>query len=225
MTLGQKIKKMREDRALTVEEFAEKIGEKQEDIILLEQDRLFVLKNPDYDMLNKIAEVLEMTIEDVFDIDTPEMAKAIGVCKAEVTDSGSSQEIATGDISRIGQCIYCGQQAMVTCNAGISQEAVNEFVTRQCSCEGAKALKRKEEAAEERLRKIEAAEYNAEALFEGYPGAIEIIKTAVPYLVDCTLKKVSVSIDSGLSVMASRDTYGKVTIEKRQIIVDSVDSE
>jgi len=219
MTLGEKIRKMREEKAYTIAEFAQKLQVDTETVQLLEQDQL---QDPDVDLLNGVADLLEMTVEDVFDINTPEMAKALGLCKA----GEDMSKPATGMVSRIGQCIYCGQQAMVTCSDEATQNEVDLFVTHGCNCDGAKKQRQKEEAEQERRRKIEMAEYNVQTLIgDEHPDAGEIMMAAIPYLVDCDIKKVTISIEEGLQATISRDTYSKVTVEKKRTIVDTADSE
>ena len=195
MTLGEKIKALRDTRNMSRIRMAERCDISDAELAKYEADKL----QPDQGMLEKIAEILETTVEDLLD---------------------------EGDVS-MGTCLYCGQ-SMIFEGVHATQEELNMMATQQCNCEEAKIARKKKQDEEdkerERLRRIEAAICNAENLFEEMPEARDLVKKAIPALVDFALKKVTIS-DGEVTASVWRDANGKVTVEKRRTIIDQADSE
>lgn len=195
MTLGEKIKALRDTRNMSRIRMAERCDISDALLAKYEADKLL----PDPDMLKKIAESLDVSVEDLCDY---------------------------GEVA-MGNCLYCGQ-SMLFEGVHASQEELNAMATQQCNCEEAKIARKKKQDEEdkerERLRRIEAAICNAENLFEEMPEARDLVKKAIPALVDFALKKVTIS-DGEVTASVWRDAYGKVTVEKRRTIIDQADSE
>jgi len=195
MTLGEKIKALRDTRNMSRIRMAERCDISDAELAKYEADKL----QPDQGMLEKIAEILETTVEDLLD---------------------------EGDVA-MGTCLYCGQ-SMIFEGVHATQEELDAMATQQCNCEEAKVARKKKQDAEdaerERLRRIEGALYNAENLFEEMPEARDLVKKAIPALVDFALKKVTIS-DGEVTASVWRDANGKVTVEKRRTIIDQADSE
>jgi transcriptional regulator with XRE-family HTH domain len=195
MTLGEKIKALRDTRNMSRIRMAERCDISDAELAKYEADKL----QPDQGMLEKIAEILETTVEDLLD---------------------------EGDVS-MGTCLYCGQ-SMIFEGVHATQEELDAMATQQCNCEEAKIARKKKQDEEdkerERLRRIEAAICNAENLFEEMPEARDLVKKAIPALVDFALKKVTIS-DGEVTASVWRDANGKVTVEKRRTIIDQADSE
>ena len=195
MTLGEKIKALRDTRNMSRIRMAERCDISDAELAKYEADKL----QPDQGMLEKIAEILETTVEDLLD---------------------------EGDVA-MGTCLYCGQ-SMIFEGVHATQEELDAMATQQCNCEEAKVARKKKQDAEdaerERLRRIEGALYNAENLFDELQEARELVKRAIPALVDFKLKKVTIS-DGEVTASVWRDANGKVTVEKRRTIIDQADSE
>lgn len=195
MTLGEKIKALRDTRNMSRIRMAERCGISDAELAKYEADKI----QPDPGMLEKIAEILETSVEDLLD---------------------------EGDVA-MGTCLYCGQ-SMLFEGVHATQEELNVMATQQCNCEEAKIARKKKQDAEdkerERLRRIDAAFANADNLFEEMPEARDLVKKAIPALVDFALKKVTIS-DGEVTASVWRDANGKVTVEKRRTIIDQADSE
>lgn len=195
MTLGEKIKALRDTKNISRIRMAELCD--SSDAVMAKVESGKTIPSPEF--LRKIAEVLETTPEDLLD---------------------------EGDVA-IGTCIYCGQ-SMIFEGVHATQEELDAMATQQCNCTEAMVARKKKQDAEdaerERLRRIEGALYNAENLFDELPEARELVKRAIPALVDFKLKKVTIS-DGEVTASVWRDANGKVTVEKRRTIIDQADSE
>ena len=195
MTLGEKIKLFRDVKNMSRLRMAERCGISDAELAKYEADKA----QPDPDMLETMARILEINEDDLLEDDNVAM----------------------------GTCLYCGQKMILEGVHG-SQEELDAMATSQCRCEEAKVARKKrqdeEDKERERLRRIEGALYNADNLFEDMPEARELIKKAIPALVDFELKKVTVS-DGEVTASVWRDGNGKVTVEKRRTIIDQADSE
>lgn len=195
MTLGEKIKALRDTKNISRIRMAELCD--SSDAMMAKIESGVAIPSPEF--LKKIAEVLDTTPEDLLD---------------------------DGEVS-MGTCLYCGQ-SMLFEDVHATQEELNMMATQQCNCEEAKVARKKKQDAEdaerERLRRIEGALYNAENLFDELPEARELVKRAIPALVDFKLKKVTIS-DGEVTASVWRDANGKVTVEKRRTIIDQADSE
>ena len=143
-------------------------------------------------------------------IPSPEFLRKI----AEVLGTTPEDLLDEGDVA-MGTCLYCGQ-SMIFEGVHATQEELNMMATQQCNCE--------EDKERERLRRIEAAINNVENLFDEMPEARDLVKKAIPALVDFALKKVTIS-DGEVTASAWRDANGKVTVENRRTIIDQADSE
>lgn len=195
MTLGEKIKALRDTRNISRIRMAELCD--SSDAVMAKVESGKTIPSPEF--LRKIAGVLETTPEDLLD---------------------------EGDVS-MGTCLYCGQ-SMIFEGVHATQEELDAMATQQCNCEEAKIARKKkqdeEEKERERLRRIDAAFANADNLFEEMPEARDLVKKAIPALVDFALKKVTIS-DGEVTASVWRDGNGKVTVEKRRTIIDQADSE
>lgn len=123
-------------------------------------------------------------------------------------------------VQKTGICKFCKQMRLVEINENASAEEVNEQATEECDCPGA-------EQEREHKRRIENVNWNIQNLIEedGRPDVAGILYAAAETMVNAKIKKVTVSINAEITVSMSRDGDGKVTVEKKRIIVNQADSE
>ena len=114
-----------------------------------------------------------------------------------------------------GTCRYCKQMRVVKVPEGpdLPEEALDQIATDECDCEKAKYYR-------ERQEKIERAELTIENMApEHEQQAANIMKAALPEIVDQRIRKISVSVSSDVSYTLSRGKDGEVKIRRQEIVV------
>lgn len=120
-----------------------------------------------------------------------------------------------------GTCKYCGQVRIVKVpeKEDLPEDVLDQIATDECDCERAKHYR-------ERAEKIERAELIIENLPpENEKQIVSTLKTALPEIVDQKLRKVSISVDAGISYAMSRGKDGEVKIRRQEIIVSEDEAE
>ena len=114
---------------------------------------------------------------------------------------------------RKGTCNYCGQMGMVEA-PDISQDKIDEMITRKCVCPDA-ALLREEEERQQAIRfSADQAKRGLDEIMDDYEKAREFLKVAVDKLAAGTFSKISVKImdeDTTVTMTRKNDGYIKVT--------------
>ena len=92
-----------------------------------------------------------------------------------------------------GVCRFCGQVKMLKVTDKTTQEQLDERVTAECDCQGAKAYKEKKKA-EERLEEQKTAAINTtiELFHEDLPEIEKMLNSSIQLLVDGEVEKVTV---------------------------------
>lgn len=123
-------------------------------------------------------------------------------------------------VQKTGICRFCNQMRLVEVNENASGEEVNNKATEECDCPEA-------EHERDHKRKIENVNWNIQSLIEedGRPDVAEILYAAAETMVNANIKKVAVNINAETTVSMSRDGDGKITVEKKRIIINQADSE
>ncbi len=120
-----------------------------------------------------------------------------------------------------GTCKYCGQVRIVKVpeKKDLPEEVLDQIATDECDCDRAKQQR-------ERAEKIERAEITIENMApEKEKQAADIMKAALPEIVDLRIRKISISVSSDVSYTLSRGKDGEVKIRRQEIIVSEDEAE
>lgn len=116
--------------------------------------------------------------------------------------------------TRQGVCRFCGQIGVVEA-PDISQDQIDEMITRKCVCVDAQLL-REEEQKQQAIRfSADQAKRGLDEIMDDYPTAVNnFLKSAVDQLAAGTFSKISVKVmdnDTNVTMTRKNDGYIKVT--------------
>lgn len=100
-TIGEKIKTLRKERNLTQKELANKIGVTASTVTKYENGQL----EPNIEVLNKIADIFNISISDLIDNNNSKKELHIGHKLLSIRKSFSNEEITADNIDELTECI------------------------------------------------------------------------------------------------------------------------
>ena len=105
-----------------------------------------------------------------------------------------------------GKCRYCNQITYL--KQPVTKDESEEAASLQCNCFEGKAYRR-------RIERIEKTNDNIdEAFLKDYPEMAELLKAAVPAILDGKLIKMSIDTGRGLKGVISLTAKGSLKVEK-----------
>lgn len=116
---------------------------------------------------------------------------------------------------RKGVCKFCGQIGMVEA-PDISQDQIDEMITRKCICGDSVAM-REEEDRQQRIRMyVETAKKGIETLFEDWPEARRLFTDMAEPIATGTICSISIKMtDSDTRASISRKADGSLKISRK----------
>ena len=110
---------------------------------------------------------------------------------------------------QVGYCNECGQARQFQTSGEVEQPLLDEWATEECKCPA---------ASERRTIKIryERATENIEKLFgEKFPETVEVLKTALPFLIKDQIESITIKTGYDIDAKISVTAKGKVKVEKK----------
>ena len=123
---------------------------------------------------------------------------------------------------RKGVCRFCGQIGIVEA-PDISQDQIDEMITRKCICGDSAAL-REEEDRKQRIRMyVETAKKGIKTLFEDWPEAKRLLTEMAEPVATGTIVSISIKMEeSDTRASISRKADGSLKITRKDSTTKSI---